>query len=464
MALLFLLPTMVEGQKIQLKDRGPWEISAFAGGFDDDFEFDPDGSNHFIDPDQNVLFGLRFNYHLPFNIGPFGTSLGLDGRFVPLDIVPQATRPAVTDMNTYFLSPVFGISLPLISWFDIYGVVGVSGVNWRPEVGDTEIDFGYTYGGGAHLYMKENVALFGDFRMFQVPSAMEDVALEVTGYTANETFWGYSISGGISYFFGTKDTDKDGVKDPDDECPDTPLGVEVDERGCPLDDDGDGVPNYMDDCPDTPAGAPVDAAGCPLDSDNDGVPDYMDNCPNTPAGAPVDAQGCPLDSDGDGVPDYMDRCPNTPRGTEVDAQGCPLPPPPPPPVRSYTFEDIFFDFDQATIKPEGEAKLRAIGDTLVSIMNPVIEVHGHTDSTGPEEYNLGLSNRRAVAVRDFLLENFSQLRQAQFTIRDFGETEPIDTNDTREGRANNRRVEIKIIPSGEGNLRLEVQILPSGEW
>jgi OOP family OmpA-OmpF porin len=417
MALLFLLPAMVEGQKIQLKDRGPWEISAFAGGFDDDWEFDPDGSDFFIDPDQNVLFGLGFNYHLPFDVGPFGTFLGLDGRFVPLDIVPQATTPAVTDLNTYFISPLFGISLPLHERFDIYGVGGVTGASWNPEVGDSEIDFGFTYGGGAHLYLKENIALFGDFRMFQVPTAMEDVTMSVVEYSADETFWGYSISGGISYFFGTKDTDKDGVKDPDDACPETPPGVEVDERGCPLDDDGDGVPNYQDDCP------------------------------NTPAGAPVDAAGCPLDSDGDGVPDYQDRCPNTPRGTEVDSQGCPIPPPPPPPVRSYTFEDVYFDFDSAVLTDEGEAKLREIGGTIITIEDPDIEVHGHTDATGPEEYNMALSHRRAVSVRDFLVENFSQLSENQFTVRDFGEGEPVATNDTREGRAQNRRVEIKIIPS-----------------
>ncbi len=447
MALLFLLPVTVEGQKVQLKDRGPWEISAFAGGFDDDWEFDPDGSDFFIDPDQNILFGLGFNYHLPFDIGPFGTFLGLDGRFVPLDIVPQVTSPDITDMNTYFISPLFGISLPLHERFDIYGVGGLTGASWNPEVGDSEIDFGFTYGGGAHLYVKENIALFGDFRMFQVPTAMEDVTMSVAGYSADETFWGYSISGGISYFFGTKDTDKDGVKDADDACPDTPPGVEVDARGCPLDDDGDGVPNYMDDCPNTPAGAPVDAAGCPLDSDGDGVADYQDNCPNTPAGAPVDAQGCPLDSDGDGVPDYMDRCPNTPRGTEVDAQGCPIPPPPPPPVRSYTFEDVYFDFDSAVLTDEGEAKLREIGGTIITIEDPDIEVHGHTDATGPEEYNMGLSHRRAVAVRDFLVENFNQLSQGQFTVRDFGEGQPAAANDTREGRSQNRRVEIKIIPS-----------------
>lgn len=441
-ALLFLLPAAtVEGQKVQPSERGPWEINLFAGGFDDKFEFDPDGSDFYIDPDQNILFGLGLNYHLPYTIGPFGTFVGLDGRFVPLDMAP--TDGYVTDLNTYLGDFIVGLELPLHERVDIYGVGGLGLTRWSPENLDAEMDFGYTYGGGLRVYLKENIALFGDFRGWDIPTAMEDVTTEVSGFTANETFWGYSFTGGLSYFFGSKDTDKDGVKDKVDTCPNTPLGVVVDEAGCPVDSDGDGVADYMDECPNTPAGAPVNAQGCPLDSDGDGVADYMDNCPNTPAGAPVDAQGCPLDSDGDGVFDYMDRCPNTPSGTEVDRQGCPIPEE--PEVISYTFEDVFFNFDSATITDEGEARLREIGATLITITNPDIEVHGHTDATGPEVYNMGLSQRRAESVKDWLLENFSQLNGNQITVRAFGEDQPIDTNDTREGRARNRRVEIKVI-------------------
>ncbi len=444
LALLFLLPAAtVEGQKVQPSERGPWEINLFAGGFDDEFEFDPDGSIFYVDPDNNVLFGGGLNYHLPTTIGPFGTFLGLDGRFVPLDIAPSGGF--VTDLNAYLGSGLVGLTLPLHERFDIYGVGGVTLVSWRPE-GDfeSEMDFGYTYGAGVRLYLKENIALIGDFRGWDIPTAMEDVTQSVSGFTANETFWGYSISGGVSYFFGSKDTDKDGVKDKNDACPDTPLGVTVDESGCPVDSDGDGVADYLDECPDTPAGAPVNSRGCPLDSDGDGVFDYMDNCPNTPSGAPVDAQGCPLDSDGDGVFDYMDRCPNTPSGTEVDSQGCPIPDPEPE-VISYTFEDVFFSFDSAVITDEGQARLREIGSTLITIMGADVEVHGHTDATGPENYNMGLSQRRAESVRDWLLENYNQLNADQFTVRPFGEDQPIDTNDTRDGRARNRRVEIKVI-------------------
>ena len=121
------------------------------------------------------------------------------------------------------------------------------------------------------------------------------------------------------------DSDSDGVPDGIDQCPNTPAGVHVDPKGCPLDSDGDGVPDGIDQCANTPAGATVDAVGCPSDSDKDGVPDGLDQCPNTPAGALVDAKGCPMDSDLDGVPDGLDKCPNTPAGTPVDTAGCPLP-------------------------------------------------------------------------------------------------------------------------------------------
>jgi hypothetical protein len=117
------------------------------------------------------------------------------------------------------------------------------------------------------------------------------------------------------------DSDRDGVPDSVDTCPNTPPGVKVDEHGCSIDSDHDGVPDGLDKCPNTPAGATVDGSGCPIDADHDGVPDGLDRCPNTPAGVPVDAFGCPVDSDRDGVPDGLDRCPNTPAVVPVDATG-----------------------------------------------------------------------------------------------------------------------------------------------
>ena len=140
---------------------------------------------------------------------------------------------------------------------------------------------------------------------------------------------GFNFALGVNLVFGyRKDADKDGVVDRKDKCPETPFGVIVDKKGCPVDTDGDGVPDYLDKCPKTPkeAYSSVDEKGCPKDTDGDGVPDYLDKCPDTPKAAigRVDKNGCPLDTDKDGVPDYLDKCPNTPLNIKVDSNGCPV--------------------------------------------------------------------------------------------------------------------------------------------
>ena len=142
----------------------------------------------------------------------------------------------------------------------------------------------------------------------------------------------FNLALGFSICWGSnrKDSDKDGVWDKIDMCPETPRGVQVDSIGCPLDEDHDGVPDYLDHCLGTPPAAIgfVDSLGCELDTDGDGVEDYKDECPNTPQAAwgKVDSVGCPLDTDGDGVPDYLDECPDTPKEAYglIDAKGCPL--------------------------------------------------------------------------------------------------------------------------------------------
>ena len=101
----------------------------------------------------------------------------------------------------------------------------------------------------------------------------------------------------VTLYVGTLDnidSDKDGVYNPLDRCPNTPLGVVVDKHGCPIDSDRDGVADYKDKCPDTPLGYRVDRDGCPIDSDLDGVLNYKDLCPATPQGLKVDINGCPF--------------------------------------------------------------------------------------------------------------------------------------------------------------------------
>jgi OOP family OmpA-OmpF porin len=204
------------------------------------------------------------------------------------------------------------------------------------------------------------------------------------------------------------------------------------------DDDGDGVPNHLDQCPGTPKGVAVDTVGCPLDTDGDGVPDYLDKCPGTPAGVKVDANGCPLDSDGDGVPDYRDKCPGTPAGTVVDEHGCP----PPPPVEEWVIEgNVLFATDKAVLSAEASSFVETVAAALKEHPQHVVEVRGHTDSTGPMRWNMLLSQMRADAVVKQLVK--LGVAAERLTTKALGPNEPVAPNTTREGRAKNRRTDFK---------------------
>src|SRR5947208_6927275 len=249
----------------------------------------------------------------------FGDALGLgaDVRFQPQYTVSTGGTPTT-------LQPLIG-SASLVfnavhaSRLMIYVLGGYSLLDFGTRAPYRFTDNGIHGGAGARIFLTPRVAVRVEGRGVYVPS---------TKYAAGSTSATHVVvTAGLSVFhLGSgppPDSDKDGVPDKKDACPDTPLGATVDARGCPTDSDKDGVYDGLDKCPNTPAGATVNASGCPSDSDADGVPDGIDQCPNTPAGVHVDAKGCSSDSDGDGVPDGIDQCPNTPAGATVDAVGCP---------------------------------------------------------------------------------------------------------------------------------------------
>ncbi len=232
------------------------------------------------------------------------------------------------------------------------------------------------------------------------------------------------------------DTDGDGVPDEADRCPGTPIGTPVDAYGCERDSDDDGVVDSIDECPGTPRGASVDARGCERDSDGDGVVDRLDQCPNTRAGVPVDAVGCELDSDGDGVVDRLDECPNTAAGVPVDVRGCEI-------RDVIRLPEVNFEYDSDRLLRGAENTLDQAAETLKRNPGLEVEVAGHTDSQGAAAYNLGLSERRARSVMNYLIGR--GVDPDMLTYRGYGETRPIADNATATGRAENRRVDLRIL-------------------
>jgi OOP family OmpA-OmpF porin len=208
----------------------------------------------------------------------------------------------------------------------------------------------------------------------------------------------------------------------------------------PKDADGDGVTDDADQCPGTPRGVQVDSVGCPLDGDNDGVADYLDQCPNTPAGAAVNASGCPLDGDNDGVVDADDACPDTPAGQAVMSNGCAK-------NQAVILRGVNFEFNRAQLTPNAETILNGVAETLISSPGFTVELQGHTDSKGSDSYNMNLSQNRAKSVKTYLVNN--GVASNRLTARGYGEEQPVASNDNSDGRAQNRRVELKVL--GDGN-------------
>lgn len=286
------------------------------------------------------------------------------------------------------------------------------------------------------------------------------------------------------------DTDGDGVPDRKDKCPDTPLGAQVDEKGCILDRDKDGIADNLDACPDNAGlekynGCPdtdgdgiidkedecpgkaglAEFKGCP-DTDKDGIEDRKDDCPDV-AGLPS-FNGCP-DTDGDGLIDSKDNCPN--EAGPLETQGCPdrdkdgiidkLDKCPDvfgipenkgcPEIKQETkqifekaLQGIQFETGKDVIKANS---FRILNDVVIVMMeNPEynLSIYGHTDNVGADDMNLTLSQKRAESVRKYLVDKgIPETRIVE--VIGYGETKPVATNDTPEGRAQNRRVEFKVV-------------------
>ncbi|MBI5916458.1 MAG: OmpA family protein [Bacteroidetes bacterium] len=263
---------------------------------------------------------------------------------------------------------------------------------------------------------------------------------------------------GVALHSGCPDTDKDGIADDKDDCPN--IAGAYSAGGCP-DADGDGTPDRSDDCPNEKGSA--NNKGCPVyDADNDGIADKDDLCPNEKGrsatqGCPdadgdgiadrndlcpgepgvAGANGCP-DEDGDGTPNHLDKCPGL-KGTN---QGCPDISMEDKEVLAFAAKNVQFETGKATLKAQSYANLDKIADIIAKYPRYNLSVDGHTDDVGDATVNRTLSEDRAQSCYQYLIAKGVDLARMQY--KGYGESKPITSNSTPEGRERNRRVEFNM--------------------
>lgn len=308
---------------------------------------------------------------------------------------------------------------------------------------------------------------------------LNDNTLDFTEAAKAHDHYGYA-SAGLQIRFGAKDTDKDGIKDKDDLCPEIPGKIEL--AGCP-DKDNDGIADKDDACPDVAGKAEFkgcpdtdgdgiidsedacptisgkkDLAGCP-DKDGDGIADKDDKCPEMAGKKEFDGcpdrdgdgiadindacpdvkgpavfAGCP-DTDGDGIPDNKDKCPDV-AGVPA-TNGCPEA------LKGAVKQKIvYFDTDASIVLAKYIIDLNEIAAFMNENPEATISVAGHADARESDEYNMRLSERRADYVIKYLKKKGMKTDKIDKSF--FGKSKPVADNNTVEGRALNRRVEIKI--------------------
>ena len=457
---LFVAVLMAMSLNAQAQDdNNPWAISfgvnAVSTRFGAASEFGDNFSQYFnADEYWNVLPSVSYlnvSRHLGNNL-----SVGLTGSVNQIDKLttrtPGTQDYVVTnpgDVSYYGVDAMAKYSfMEMIGskWFDPYLNLG-GGYTWIDDKGNGSVNGGI----GFTFWFVENVGLslqstykhtFEDQAEANVPRHIQHFA-------------------GLTFKFGAKDTDKDGINDKEDLCPEEP-GLEQ-FQGCP-DSDADGIPDKDDACPQE-AGL-QQFQGCP-DTDGDGIADKDDKCPQV-AGL-QNLQGCP-DTDGDGIADGDDKCPDVAGPRENG--GCPWPDTDGdtvldkddlcPEVKGTVAnrgcpevteevikklneyaKTILFNSGKATFKAETIPVLESMNAIFKEYPQAKFIIEGHTDSDGSNALNQTLSENRAAAVKAYLVEN--GIATDRLKAVGFGETVPIASNKTAAGKAQNRRVVVKLI-------------------
>ena len=332
-------------------------------------------------------------------------------------------------------------------WFDPYIKVGGGYTAYESRFDDKEGGFKALAGGGINFWFTDHLGV-------NLQTGYHH------GFQKNGTDY-FQHSAGIVIKFGSKDTDKDGIPDNKDACPEVAGLKEF--NGCP-DTDGDGIPDKDDACPQVKGLKEFN--GCP-DTDGDGIPDKDDACPEV--AGPKQFNGCP-DTDGDGIADKDDKCPDVAGPAEnggcpwpdtdgdgvldkddlcpevagpASNKGCPEPDEKEQKQLNQYAKTILFDTGKATIKFQSAEVLNQILNVLKKYPNSRFRIEGHTDSVGKKAKNMILSQNRADAVKVYLIQG--GIDASRLESQGFGPEKPIASNKNKKGRELNRRVEINLI-------------------
>jgi outer membrane protein OmpA-like peptidoglycan-associated protein len=479
---LLVAALMVMGLTSHAQDsNNPWAISIGVNAVDTRTSASRDGLN-FFDQHFSQMFDVKENWNILPSVSYLSVSryVGSGFSFGVAGSVNRINKAVYYDYNADY-DVVRGIYVTNPGDLMYYGIDGTIKYSFMELIKSKVIDpslqagGGYTFlgkdsfgtanlGAGLTLWFTENVGLslsstykksFGDREVplgtIDSPSYFQHVA----GITFK--FGGKDTDGdgiydkddacpevaGLKQFNGCPDTDGDGIIDGSDACPDVAGLAAL--NGCP-DADGDGIADKDDACPDVAGLAALN--GCP-DADGDGVADKDDKCP-TVAG-PKENGGCPfLDADKDGVYDKDDECPTV--AGPASNKGCPEVTEEALELLKTNARSVYFNTGKSTFKAgETPARLDAMKEILKNYPTAKFSIEGHTDSTGSVKINNKLSQDRADAVRNALIER--GINPDNLTSKGFGSTQPVSSNKTVKGRADNRRTEVRHVGSKyEGKL------------
>ena len=462
---LFAVALLFVGINSQAQDsNNPWAISFGANAVDTRVSAASSVEDQF-----SQYFNVKENWNIIPSVSYLNVSKNVGGNFsfgitgsinkISRFVLPRTTVPGdytvvnPGDLSYYAADGVIKYSFKDAlgsKWFDPSAHIG-GGYTW---LGDAS--YGTVNGGlGLTLWFSEMVGLSfqSTYKYSLEDSADRGMADNIPTHMQHFA--------GLTFKFGGKDTDGDGIYDKDDACPEV-AGLKQ-FKGCP-DTDGDGIIDGSDSCPEV-AGL-AEFQGCP-DTDADGIADKDDACPEV--AGPKALNGCP-DADGDGVADKNDKCPQVVgpsanggcpwpdtdgdgvldkddkcidvKGT-VANNGCPeITEEQVSQLNAYA-KTILFNSGKATFKQETFAVLQSITAILKQYPSSKFSIEGHTDSDGKDAANQKLSEDRAGAVKNYLIEN--GIDASRLSSAGFGESKPIDSNKTAKGKANNRRVEVKLV-------------------